>query len=60
MQGLWIGMIIGVLMQSLVLGYITFRTDWNEQVNHNEYIANTMMSMILINMNVIRMKIAFS
>ncbi|GMY19998.1 protein DETOXIFICATION 24-like [Fagus crenata] len=31
-KGLWIGMIIGVLMQSLVLGYITFRTDWNEQV----------------------------
>lgn len=34
-QGLWIGMIIGVVMQSLVLGYITYKTDWNEQVNHN-------------------------
>ncbi|XP_059433796.1 protein DETOXIFICATION 24-like [Corylus avellana] len=30
--GLWIGMIIGVVMQSLVLGYVTFKTDWNEQV----------------------------
>jgi len=28
-------MIIGVVMQSLVLGYITIKTDWNEQVNHN-------------------------
>jgi len=32
MQGLWIGMILGVVMQSLVLGYITFKTDWNDQV----------------------------
>jgi hypothetical protein len=30
-------MIIGVMMQSLVLGYITFKTDWNEQVNYNDY-----------------------
>jgi hypothetical protein len=29
-------MIIGVVMQSLVLGYITFKTDWNEQVNNND------------------------
>jgi hypothetical protein len=29
-------MIIGVAMQSLVLGYITFKTDWNEQVNNND------------------------
>lgn len=32
-EGLWIGMILGVVMQSLVLGYITFKTDWNDQVN---------------------------
>ncbi|KAG6642777.1 hypothetical protein CIPAW_09G164600 [Carya illinoinensis] len=31
-KGLWIGMIIGIMVQCLVLGYITFRTDWNEQV----------------------------
>ncbi|KAJ4830586.1 hypothetical protein Tsubulata_004754 [Turnera subulata] len=31
-QGIWIGMIIGVVIQTLVLGYITFRTDWDEQV----------------------------
>ncbi|KAF5471933.1 hypothetical protein F2P56_008692 [Juglans regia] len=31
-KGIWIGMIIGVVAQSLVLGYITFKTDWNEQV----------------------------
>ncbi|EEF31432.1 multidrug resistance pump, putative [Ricinus communis] len=31
-KGIWIGMIIGVVMQSLVLGYITWRTDWDEQV----------------------------
>ncbi|KAB1223103.1 Protein TRANSPARENT TESTA 12 [Morella rubra] len=30
--GLWIGMIIGVVMQVLVLGYITLKTDWDEQV----------------------------
>ncbi|XP_023904317.1 protein DETOXIFICATION 24 [Quercus suber] len=32
-EGLWIGMILGVVMQSLVLGYITFKTNWNDQVN---------------------------
>ncbi|KAG7960284.1 hypothetical protein I3843_10G115900 [Carya illinoinensis] len=31
-KGIWIGMIIGVVAQSLVLSYITFKTDWNEQV----------------------------
>ncbi|GAV57469.1 LOW QUALITY PROTEIN: MatE domain-containing protein [Cephalotus follicularis] len=31
--GIWIGMMIGVIMQSLVLGFITWRTDWDEQVN---------------------------
>ncbi|KAJ4830587.1 hypothetical protein Tsubulata_004759 [Turnera subulata] len=32
-KGIWIGMLIGVVMQTLTLGYITLRTDWNEQVN---------------------------
>ncbi|XP_062175359.1 protein DETOXIFICATION 24-like [Alnus glutinosa] len=45
-KGLWIGMIIGVVMQSLVLGYITFKTDWNEQVMKaserlNRWLLNT-------------------
>ncbi|XP_050220706.1 protein DETOXIFICATION 24-like isoform X2 [Mercurialis annua] len=31
-KGIWMGMIIGVVMQSLVLGYITWSTDWDEQV----------------------------
>ncbi|XP_021895409.1 LOW QUALITY PROTEIN: protein DETOXIFICATION 24-like [Carica papaya] len=32
-RGLWMGMQLGVILQSLVLGYITWTTDWNEQVN---------------------------
>ncbi|XP_031267581.1 protein DETOXIFICATION 38-like [Pistacia vera] len=32
-KGIWIGMIVGVVIQSLALGYITSTTDWNEQVN---------------------------
>ncbi|XVF30685.1 hypothetical protein REPUB_Repub16aG0079500 [Reevesia pubescens] len=32
-KGIWIGMIIGVATQTIVLGYITSRTDWDEQVN---------------------------
>ncbi|KAG5224351.1 multidrug resistance pump [Salix suchowensis] len=31
-KGIWIGMTIGVVMQVSVLGYITFTTDWDEQV----------------------------
>ena len=31
-QGIWIGMIIGVATQTIALGYITSRTDWEEQV----------------------------
>ncbi|GAV57472.1 MatE domain-containing protein [Cephalotus follicularis] len=30
--GIWIGMMIGVITQSLVLGFITWRTDWDDQV----------------------------
>ncbi|XP_039048884.1 protein DETOXIFICATION 24-like isoform X1 [Hibiscus syriacus] len=32
-KGLWIGMIIGVATQTVVLAYITSRTDWEDQVN---------------------------
>ncbi|KAJ4721379.1 Protein DETOXIFICATION [Melia azedarach] len=32
-KGIWTGMILGIVMQSLVLGYVTSKTDWNEQVN---------------------------
>ncbi|XP_024031114.1 protein DETOXIFICATION 24 [Morus notabilis] len=32
-KGLWIGMLCGVLTQSLVLLYITWKTDWEGQVN---------------------------
>ncbi|XP_022746411.1 protein DETOXIFICATION 24-like [Durio zibethinus] len=32
-KGIWIGMIIGVATQTIVLGYITSTTDWEEQVN---------------------------
>ncbi|OMO61304.1 Multi antimicrobial extrusion protein [Corchorus olitorius] len=31
-KGIWIGMIIGVVMQTIALGYITWKTDWDEQV----------------------------
>ncbi|XP_030453233.2 protein DETOXIFICATION 20-like [Syzygium oleosum] len=32
-QGMWIGMITGVATQTAVLGIITYRTNWDEQVN---------------------------
>ncbi|XP_050224587.1 protein DETOXIFICATION 24-like [Mercurialis annua] len=31
-KGIWIGMIVGVLLQVSVLGYITSTTNWDEQV----------------------------
>ncbi|CAM8995367.1 unnamed protein product [Rhodiola kirilowii] len=31
-KGMWTGMICGVAVQTLVLGYITWRTDWDDQV----------------------------
>ncbi|KAK6942089.1 Multi antimicrobial extrusion protein [Dillenia turbinata] len=30
--GIWIGMICGVVMQVIVLGFITWRTNWDDQV----------------------------
>lgn len=60
MQGLWIGMILGVVMQSLVLGYITFKTDWNDQVIQMYILQKPWSaSIILIYMNIIRMTNAF-
>ncbi|KAI6696988.1 hypothetical protein NL676_017107 [Syzygium grande] len=32
-QGIWMGMIIGVATQTAVLGFITYRTNWDKQVN---------------------------
>ncbi|CAM8958127.1 unnamed protein product [Rhodiola kirilowii] len=32
-KGIWIGMMGGVAIQSLVLGFITWRTDWDHQVS---------------------------
>ncbi|XP_058107628.1 protein DETOXIFICATION 21-like [Magnolia sinica] len=31
-KGIWIGMLLGTAIQTLVLMYITWRTDWNKQV----------------------------
>ncbi|KAI4379808.1 hypothetical protein MLD38_006055 [Melastoma candidum] len=31
-RGIWIGMISGVALQTLVLGFVIWRTDWDEQV----------------------------
>ncbi|GMY20023.1 protein DETOXIFICATION 24-like [Fagus crenata] len=31
-KGLWIGMLCGVLMQTIVLSFIIWRTDWDDQV----------------------------
>ncbi|XP_058002570.1 protein DETOXIFICATION 21-like [Hevea brasiliensis] len=31
-KGIWIGMILGEIMQVITLGYITSRTNWEEQV----------------------------
>ncbi|KAJ9563899.1 hypothetical protein OSB04_009059 [Centaurea solstitialis] len=31
-KGIWTGMIFGVLTQTIIVGYITWRTDWDDQV----------------------------
>ncbi|CAM8984839.1 unnamed protein product [Rhodiola kirilowii] len=31
-RGIWIGMLFGVAVQTLVLGYLTWKTDWDDQV----------------------------
>ena len=33
LQGMWIGMLCGVGAQTLVLMYMTWRTDWDDQVD---------------------------
>ncbi|KAG0544074.1 hypothetical protein BDA96_02G243600 [Sorghum bicolor] len=30
-QGIWVGMIVGTMVQTLILAYITLRCDWNEE-----------------------------
>ncbi|KAK2638412.1 hypothetical protein Ddye_026207 [Dipteronia dyeriana] len=32
-KGLWVGMLGGIAMQTIVLSYIVWRTDWDDQVN---------------------------
>ncbi|KAK1583964.1 hypothetical protein Q3G72_028658 [Acer saccharum] len=32
-KGIWIGMLLGTVMQVLVLAYVTWKTNWDEQVN---------------------------
>ncbi|KAK2638414.1 hypothetical protein Ddye_026209 [Dipteronia dyeriana] len=32
-NGIWIGMLLGTVMQVLVLAYVTWKTNWDEQVN---------------------------
>jgi hypothetical protein len=46
MQGIWGGMIGGLVVQTLVLIWVTFRTDWNKEVyfqNLKEHILFTYM-----------------
>lgn len=31
-QGLWVGLLSGVVVQTLLLSYLTWRIDWEEQV----------------------------
>ncbi|CAK7337221.1 unnamed protein product [Dovyalis caffra] len=31
--GLWMGLLSGVIVQTLILSYVIWRTDWDEQVN---------------------------
>ena len=33
LQGLWIGLLCGVLMQTIVLSFIIWRTNWNAEVS---------------------------
>lgn len=39
-QGIWSGMIGGTVMQTLILLWYTYRTDWNKEVtSHLSYIV---------------------
>jgi hypothetical protein len=33
LQGIWIGMIIGTCLQTLILVYIVYKTNWNKEVS---------------------------
>lgn len=33
MQGIWIGLIGGVITQTITIVYLIWRTDWDDQVN---------------------------
>jgi hypothetical protein len=54
MQGIWSGMIGGTFIQTLILLWITFRTDWNKEVNHKSsfqyHIINLMGSYAIIHL----------
>ena len=32
LEGIWIGMLFGTFVQAIVLTFITYKTDWDEQV----------------------------
>ncbi|XP_028751774.1 protein DETOXIFICATION 40 [Neltuma alba] len=32
-KGIWLGMLGGMFMQTIILTWVTFRTDWNKEVN---------------------------
>lgn len=32
MQGIWLGMLGGTVLQTIILVWVTFRTDWNNEV----------------------------
>ncbi|KAL8268504.1 hypothetical protein R6Q59_002302 [Mikania micrantha] len=48
-KGIWIGMIGGVLTQTMTLVYMTWRTDWDDQVN--KICNSTMISFIYFRMD---------
>lgn len=31
-QGIWLGMLAGTVLQTIILIWVTFRTDWNKEV----------------------------
>ncbi|ONK55679.1 uncharacterized protein A4U43_UnF320 [Asparagus officinalis] len=39
-KGIWIGMIVGTAVQTIVLIFITWRTDWHKQVNQAQARVN--------------------
>lgn len=35
LQGIWVGMICGTFLQTLILLYIIYQTNWNTEVGHS-------------------------